>query len=40
MIQHLVSYPSQFTSLQSGDIISTGKPPGVGSQKQSVRADD
>jgi len=27
---HLVSYISQFMSLQSGDIISTGTPPGVG----------
>lgn len=29
-IAHLVSYISQFMSLQSGDIISTGTPPGVG----------
>lgn len=27
---HLVSYISQFMSLQAGDIISTGTPPGVG----------
>lgn len=27
---HLVSYVSQFMSLQSGDIITTGTPPGVG----------
>lgn len=27
---HLVSYVSQFMSLQPGDIISTGTPPGVG----------
>ncbi|NRQ17403.1 Ureidoglycolate lyase [Ensifer sesbaniae] len=40
MIQHLVSYLSQYTSLQPGDIISTGKPPGVGTQKQFARADD
>lgn len=62
-VAHLVSYLSQFMSLQPGDIISTGTPPGVGmgmkpprylkagdvvelgieglgSQKQSVRADD
>jgi len=29
-VQHLVSYLSQFMSLQPGDIISTGTPPGVG----------
>jgi len=29
-VVHLVSYISQFTSLQSGDLISTGTPPGVG----------
>jgi 2,4-diketo-3-deoxy-L-fuconate hydrolase len=29
-VQHLVSYISQFMSLQPGDIISTGTPPGVG----------
>jgi 2-keto-4-pentenoate hydratase/2-oxohepta-3-ene-1,7-dioic acid hydratase in catechol pathway len=29
-IAHLVSYLSQFMSLQAGDIISTGTPPGVG----------
>ncbi|MFB8344071.1 fumarylacetoacetate hydrolase family protein [Brucella cytisi] len=29
-VRHLVSYLSQFMSLQSGDIISTGTPPGVG----------
>lgn len=29
-IAHLVSYISQFMSLQSGDVISTGTPPGVG----------
>jgi 2-keto-4-pentenoate hydratase/2-oxohepta-3-ene-1,7-dioic acid hydratase in catechol pathway len=29
-VLHLVSYISQFMSLQSGDIISTGTPPGVG----------
>jgi len=27
---HLVSYLSRFMSLQPGDIISTGTPPGVG----------
>jgi 2-keto-4-pentenoate hydratase/2-oxohepta-3-ene-1,7-dioic acid hydratase in catechol pathway len=29
-VPHLVSYISQFMSLQTGDIISTGTPPGVG----------
>ncbi|MEF3049100.1 fumarylacetoacetate hydrolase family protein [Pseudotabrizicola sp. L79] len=29
-IPHLIAYCSQFMSLQSGDIISTGTPPGVG----------
>lgn len=29
-IPHLVSYCSQFMSLQYGDVISTGTPPGVG----------
>lgn len=29
-IAHLVSYISQFMSLQPGDVISTGTPPGVG----------
>ncbi len=29
-VRHLVSYLSQFMSLQSGDVISTGTPPGVG----------
>ncbi|MBO6675044.1 MAG: fumarylacetoacetate hydrolase family protein [Rhizobiales bacterium] len=29
-VQHLVHYVSQFMSLQSGDVISTGTPPGVG----------
>jgi 2-keto-4-pentenoate hydratase/2-oxohepta-3-ene-1,7-dioic acid hydratase in catechol pathway len=29
-VAYLVSYVSQFMSLQSGDIISTGTPPGVG----------
>jgi 2-keto-4-pentenoate hydratase/2-oxohepta-3-ene-1,7-dioic acid hydratase in catechol pathway len=29
-VQHLVSYISQFMSLQSGDVIATGTPPGVG----------
>jgi len=29
-VSHLVSYVSQFMSLQPGDIISTGTPPGVG----------
>jgi ureidoglycolate lyase len=29
-VPHLVSYLSQFMSLQPGDVISTGTPPGVG----------
>jgi len=29
-VPHLVSYISQFMSLQPGDVISTGTPPGVG----------
>lgn len=29
-VAHLVHYISQFMSLQPGDIISTGTPPGVG----------
>ncbi|WP_180900050.1 fumarylacetoacetate hydrolase family protein [Martelella soudanensis] len=29
-VQHLVSYLSQFMSLQPGDVITTGTPPGVG----------
>jgi 2-keto-4-pentenoate hydratase/2-oxohepta-3-ene-1,7-dioic acid hydratase in catechol pathway len=29
-VQHLVSYLSRFMSLQSGDTIATGTPPGVG----------
>ena len=29
-VAHLVSYCSQFMSLQPGDVISTGTPPGVG----------
>ena len=29
-VPHIVSYLSQFMSLQPGDVISTGTPPGVG----------
>jgi len=29
-VAFLISYLSQFMSLQSGDVISTGTPPGVG----------
>ena len=29
-IQHVISYLSQFMSLEAGDIISTGTPAGVG----------
>ena len=36
-VAHVVAYLSQFMSLQPGDIISTGTPPGVGmGQKPSV----
>jgi 2-keto-4-pentenoate hydratase/2-oxohepta-3-ene-1,7-dioic acid hydratase in catechol pathway len=33
-VAHLVSYISKFMSLQTGDIISTGTPPGVGAGKK------
>ena len=33
-VNFLVSYVSQFMSLQSGDIISTGTPPGIGMGKK------
>jgi 2-keto-4-pentenoate hydratase/2-oxohepta-3-ene-1,7-dioic acid hydratase in catechol pathway len=33
-VAYLVSYLSKFMSLQSGDIITTGTPPGVGSGKK------
>ncbi|MBV9634540.1 MAG: fumarylacetoacetate hydrolase family protein, partial [Methylobacteriaceae bacterium] len=33
----LVSYVSQFMSLQPGDVISTGTPPGVGMGKKPQR---
>ena len=29
-VEHIVAYLSQFMSLQAGDVISTGTPPGVG----------
>lgn len=29
-VAHIVSYLSRFMSLQAGDVISTGTPPGVG----------
>ena len=29
-VYHIVSYLSKFMSLQSGDLITTGTPPGVG----------
>ena len=35
-VRHLVSYLSQFMSLQPGDIISTGTPPGVGMGQKPV----
>ena len=33
-VQFLVSYLSRFMSLQPGDIITTGTPPGVGHGKK------
>jgi 2-keto-4-pentenoate hydratase/2-oxohepta-3-ene-1,7-dioic acid hydratase in catechol pathway len=36
-VVHLVSYISQFMSLRSGDVISTGTPPGVGMGQQPPR---
>jgi 2,4-diketo-3-deoxy-L-fuconate hydrolase len=33
-VRQLVSYVSRFMSLQPGDIISTGTPPGVGMGKR------
>ncbi len=36
-VAHLVSYISQFMSLQPGDILSTGTPPGVGLSKSPPR---
>ena len=36
-VAHLVSYVSQFMSLQPGDILSTGTPPGVGLSKTPPR---
>ncbi len=36
-VAHLVSYISQFMSLQPGDIISTGTPPGVGMGRKPPR---
>ena len=33
-VYHIVSYLSKFMSLQSGDIITTGTPPGVGMGKK------
>lgn len=40
-VPHLVAYCSEFMSLQPGDIISTGTPPGVGmGQKPSVYLSD
>jgi 2-keto-4-pentenoate hydratase/2-oxohepta-3-ene-1,7-dioic acid hydratase in catechol pathway len=40
-VKHLVSYLSRFMSLQPGDVVSTGTPPGVGmGQKPSVYLKD
>ncbi|PWR02744.1 ureidoglycolate lyase [Meridianimarinicoccus roseus] len=36
-VPHLVSYCSRFMSLQPGDVISTGTPPGVGMGKKPPR---
>lgn len=36
-VPHLISYCSRFMSLQPGDIISTGTPPGVGMGKKPPR---
>jgi len=36
-VSHLVSYVSQFMSLQTGDVITTGTPPGVGMGKKPPR---
>jgi 2-keto-4-pentenoate hydratase/2-oxohepta-3-ene-1,7-dioic acid hydratase in catechol pathway len=33
-VYHIVSYLSKFMSLQPGDIITTGTPPGVGMGKK------
>ena len=33
-VPYLVSYLSRFMSLQSGDVITTGTPPGVGLGKK------
>ena len=33
-VAHIVAYLSQFMSLQPGDVISTGTPPGVGMGQQ------
>ena len=35
-VQYLVSYLSRFMSLQSGDIITTGTPPGVGHRPEAA----
>ena len=36
-VAHIVSYLSQFMSLQPGDVIATGTPPGVGMGKKPQR---
>jgi 2,4-diketo-3-deoxy-L-fuconate hydrolase len=36
-VEELVSYVSQFTTLQPGDVISSGTPAGVGSQQKPPR---
>ena len=36
-VAYLISYVSRFMSLRTGDIISTGTPPGVGLRTQATR---
>ena len=36
-VDHLVSYVSHFMTLQPGDVITTGTPPGVGMGKKPPR---
>ena len=36
-VAHLVAYVSEFMSLQPGDVITTGTPPGVGAGRKPPR---